>query len=118
MAIYSKLERKYFDSMHSRMKVSTAFRCNVSQLTKALTGVEYHSGPHHYKPKPRESCKRTTDHGEAPDAPPPKKTRAAPSKKTTMTFSLQKTDNISPDAEDTLESESSSDSTLPEVPFK
>ena len=117
VAIYSKIERKYFDSMHSRMKVSTAFCCNVSQLTNALTGVEYHSGPHHYKPKPRESCKRTTDHGE-PDAPPPKKTKAAPSKKTTMTFSLQKTDIISPDAEDTLESESSSDSTLPEVPFK
>ena len=113
-AIYSKLERKYFDSTHSRMEVSTAFCCNVSQLTKALTGVEYHSGPHHYKPKPRESCKRTTDQGEAPDAPPPKKTRAAPSKKTTMTFSLQKMDNISPDAEDTLESESSSDSPLPE----
>ena len=94
VAIYSKLERKYFDSMHSRMKVSTAFHCNVSQLTKALTGVEYHSGPHHYKPKPRESHKRTTNQGEAPDAPPPKKTRAAPSKKTTTTFSLQKTDNI------------------------
>ena len=100
--------------MHSRMEVSTAFRCNVSQLTKALTGVEYHSGPHHYKPKPRESCKKTTDQGEVPDAPPPKKTRAAPSKKTTMTFSLQRMDNISPDEEDTLESESSSDSPLPE----
>ena len=104
-AIYLKLERKYFDSMHSRMEVSTAFRCNVSQLTKALTGVEYHSGPHHYKPKPRESRKRTTDQGEAPDAP---------SKKTTMTFSLQKMDYISPDEEDTLESESSSGSPLPE----
>ena len=114
VAIYSKLERKYFDSTHSRMEVSTAFCCNVSQLTKALTEVEYHSGPHHYKPKPWESHKRTTDQGEVPDAPPPKKTRAAPSKKTTTTFSLQKMDNISPDAEDTLESESSSDSLLPE----
>ena len=85
-AIYSKLERKYFDSMHSRMEVNTAFCCNVSQLTKALTRLEYHSGPHHYKPKPWESCKRTTNQGEAPDAPPPKKTRAAPSKKTTTTF--------------------------------
>ena len=92
--------------MHSRMEVSTAYHCNVSQLTKALTGVEYHSGPHHYKPKPRELCKRTTDQGEAQDAPQPKKTRAAPSKKTSTesqpwqaehptTFSLQKTDNIS-----------------------
>ena len=120
--------RKYFDSTHSRMEVSTAFRCNVSQFTKALTRVEYHSGPHHYKPKPRESHKRITDQGEVPDAPQPKKTRAAPSKKTSMqsqpwqeehptTFSLRnikKTDNISPEAEDTLESESSSDGPLPE----
>ena len=127
-AIYSKLERKYFNSTHSRMEVSTAFHCNVSQLTKALTRVEYHSGPHHYKPKPWESCKRTTDQGEVSDAPWPKKTRAAPSKKTSMetqpwqeehptTFSLRnikKTDNISPEAEDTLELESSSDSPLPE----
>ena len=128
VAIYSKLERKYFDSSHSRMEISTAFRCNVSQLTKALTGVEYHSGPHHYKPKPQESHKRTTDKGEVPDAPQPKKTKPAPSKKTSMesqpwheehptTFSLRnikKTDNISPEAEDTLESESSSNSPLPE----
>ena len=125
VAIYSKPERKYFNSTHSRMEVSTAFRCNVSQLTKALTRVEYHSGPHHYKPKSWESCKRTTDQGKAPDATQPKKTRAAPSKKTStesqpwqeehpMTFSLQKMDNISPEAEDTLESESSSDSPLPE----
>ena len=113
-AIYSKLKRKYFHSTHSRMEVSTAFCCNVSQLTKALTRVEYHSGPHHYKPKPRESHKKTTDQGEAPDAPPPKKIRAAPSKKTVTTFSLQKMVYISPDEEDTLESESSSDSPLPE----
>ena len=125
LAIYSKLERKYFDSTHSRMEVSTAFCCNVSQLTKAITGVEYHSGPLHYKPKPWESCKRTTDQDEVPDAPQPKKTRAAPSKKTSTesqlwqeehltTFSLQKTDNVSPEAEDTLELESSSNSPLPE----
>ena len=127
-AIYSKLERKYFDSTHSRMEVSAAFCCNVLQLTKTLTGVKYHSGPHHYKPKPWESCKKTTDQGEASDAPLPKKTRAAPSKKTSMetqpqqeehptTFSLcniKKTDNISLETEDTLESESSSDSPLPE----
>ena len=126
--IYSKLERKYYNSTHSRMEVSTAFCCNVSQLTKALIRVKYHSGPHHYKPKPRESCKKTTDQGEASDAPWPKKTRAAPSKKTSTetqpqqeehltTFSLRnikKMDNIFPETKDTLESESSSDSPLPE----
>ena len=51
-AIYAKLERKFFDSTHSRIDLATAFKCNVSQLTKALMGVEYYSSPHHYKPKP------------------------------------------------------------------
>ena len=68
-AIYLKLEHKFFDNTHSRMEVSTAFRCNVSQLSKALTMVEYHSGPHHYKPKSRESRKRSTEQGEPSDAP-------------------------------------------------
>ena len=54
-AIYAKLERKFFNSTRSRIDLATAFRCNVSQLTKTLTGVEYYSGPHHYKPKPRPS---------------------------------------------------------------
>ena len=54
-SIYAKLERKFFDSTHSRIDLATAFRCNVSQLTKALTGVEYYSDPHHYKLKPRPS---------------------------------------------------------------
>ena len=46
-AIYTKLENKFFDTTHSRIELATAFKCNVSQLTKALTGIEYHSGPHH-----------------------------------------------------------------------
>ena len=54
-AIYAKLERKFFDSTHSRIDLATAFRCNVSQLTKALMGIEYYSGPYHYKPKPKPS---------------------------------------------------------------
>ena len=28
-----------------------AFHCNISTLTKAITGVEYKGGPHKYKPK-------------------------------------------------------------------
>ena len=42
-AIYSKLECKFFDDTHSRIDVATAFRCSVSQFTKALTGIEYAS---------------------------------------------------------------------------
>ena len=56
-AIYSKLEHKFFDDTHLRIDVAKAFRCNVSQLTKALTGIEYATGPHHYKPKSKPARK-------------------------------------------------------------
>ena len=50
-AIYCQLERNYFDETRSRVDVTTAFHCNTSQLSKAMTGIDYKSGPHHYKPK-------------------------------------------------------------------
>ena len=50
-AVYSQLEKNYFDKTRSRSDVTALFRCNTSQLSKAITGVEYKSGPHHYKPK-------------------------------------------------------------------
>ena len=50
-AIYYKLEHNYFDETRSRMDIATAFCCNTSQLSKAVTGIDYKSGPHHYKPK-------------------------------------------------------------------
>ena len=40
------------------MDVATAFRYNLSQLTKAVTGVNYKGGLHHYKPKPKTVRKR------------------------------------------------------------
>ena len=46
------------------MDIVTAFRCNTSQLLKAVTGVDYKSGPHHYKPK--KASKRATDSTDAP----------------------------------------------------
>ena len=52
-AIYSQLERHYFDETRLRMDVAMLFHCNSSQLAKAITGVDYKSGPHHYKPKKR-----------------------------------------------------------------
>ena len=39
-AIYSVLEKKFFDTVHPRADVATAFKCNTSQLSKALTGIE------------------------------------------------------------------------------
>ena len=60
-AIYCQLERHYFDETHSRIDVAMLFHCNSSQLAKAVTGVDYKSGPHHYKPK---KCKGTADSSE------------------------------------------------------
>ena len=71
-AIYSKLEHKFFDDMHSRTDVVTAFRCNVSQLTKALTSIEYALGPHHYKPEGKPAKKRVTEKGKPFKETPPK----------------------------------------------
>ena len=50
-AVYCQLEKNYFDETRSRSDVVALFRCNTSQLSKAIMGVEYKSGPHHYKPK-------------------------------------------------------------------
>ena len=50
-AIYCQLEHHYFDETCSHTDVSTLFHCNSSQLAKAITGVDYKLGPHHYKPK-------------------------------------------------------------------
>ena len=58
-AIYCQLEKHYFDETHSRSVVAALFRCNTSQLSKAITGVDYKSGPHYYKPK--KISKRTAE---------------------------------------------------------
>ena len=50
-AIYCQLEKNYFDETRSRSDVTALFRCNTSQLSKAITGVDYKSGPRYYKPK-------------------------------------------------------------------
>ena len=57
-ATFSKLEHHYFDETMSRVDVARQFKCNVSQLSKTLTGVDYASGPHHYKPKQRNKLQR------------------------------------------------------------
>ena len=63
-AIYSVLEKKFFDTVHPRADVATAFQCNTSQLSKALTGIEYASGPHQYTPKKSATKKRPAEEGE------------------------------------------------------
>ena len=102
-AIYAMLEKKFFDTTHCRMELATTFKCNVSQLSKALTGIEYHSGPHHYKPKPKSLKKWTSELGE-PSGVPPTKT----SKTVTKTTAKPAQDEHLLEAYDTLETESSS----------
>ena len=103
-AIYATIERKFFDTTHSRMELATTFKCNVSQLSKALTGIEYRSGSHYYKPKPKSFKKRTPELGE-PSGMPPTKT-SKPVAETTA--QPAQTEHLLT-AEDTLESDSSSD---------
>ena len=103
-AVYCQLERKYFDETHSRHEVTALFHCNTSQLSKAITGVEYKSGPHHYKPQ--KATKRTMETAEQQTGP--SKRKALPST-STQTEPTQQPD---PDVQaDTLSS--SSDSDLP-----
>ena len=71
-AIYCQLEQHYFDETCSRIDVATLFHCNTSQLSKAVMGIDYKSGPHHYKPK--KMSKRTAESSETD----PTKTRCCP----------------------------------------
>ena len=96
-AVYCQLERNYFDETRSRNDVAALFSCNTSQLSKANTGVEYKSGPHHYKPK---ASKRKTEDS-TPDPTRQKKPRTADADQEGIVL-----------PEDTLTS-SSSDSSLP-----
>ena len=86
----------------------------MSQLTKALTGIEYASRPHHYKPKSKSAKKRTTEEGKPSNDVPQKQHKVAQKAKPktdehTTTFELRNIEG--PDKatlDDTLESESSS----------
>ena len=105
-AVFCMLEHLFFDDTLSRADITTAFRCNMSQLTKAITGVDYKGGPHKYKPK-----KATKRPSETTDK------QAGPSKrKATSTSSTQPATMQAPNPdvqEDTLPSLSSGDSDLP-----
>ena len=95
-AIYCQLERHYFDKTHSRADITKLFHCNASQLSKAVTGVDYKSGPHYYKKK---MSKRTAE--SSTDPTKTKTPRVEPSTSVTVPKATQE--------EDTLSSSSSSD---------
>ena len=111
-AVFLKLERKYFDETTSRMDASTAFGCNVSQLSKAITGVDYKSRPHHYVPKKqRDTAASKCKSGEPEPGPPPAKKQEHTT--TSSPHTTTQPDRIISDPE-MLSSGSSSSSELPE----
>ena len=112
-AIYLKIENMFFNETSSRVEIATAFKCNISQLTKAVTGVHYKGGPHRYKPKQKTGHKRSsTDQSQqATKKPKTKGAHASTSKASTSSSEEKKPSQVV--AEDTLSSESGSSFELP-----
>ena len=102
-AVFSQLECHYFDETLSRIDVARQFRCNVSQLSKALTGVDYASGPHHYKPKAKKQATKRTSTSD-PHPKPAKKTSDVHEK-----LEAETTPKSPAEQEDTLSSSSSNE---------
>ena len=106
-AIFCTLERKYFDERTPRAEIATMFQITTAQLMKAVTGVDYESGPHPYTKKRKTSAttmssKETATHAESSTsttAPTPK----SPAEPTTSATALKATQ----EEEDTLSSSSS-----------
>ena len=113
-AIYLKVEHLFFNDTSSRLDIAMAFKCNLSQLTKAVTGVHYKGGPHHYKPKRKTAEKRghgSTDPNPDPNKKPKtKKAQASTSKQASTSEEKQPSRVVT---EDTLSSSSSSSDVLP-----
>ena len=105
-AVYCTLEHLFFDDTLSHSDIATPFHCNMSQLTKAVTGVDYKGGPHRYKPKKAtKRPRKSTD--EKPGSSKRKARSPSPNQPKTTT-------DIKPVVqEDTLSSSSSSGSDLP-----
>ena len=59
-ALYILLERKYFEERTSRSDIASMFSVTTAQLTKAVTGEDYESGPHQTKRKRRADADSTT----------------------------------------------------------
>ena len=96
-AIYCTLERKYFDDKTPRAQVAMMFQVTTAQLTKAVTRVDYMSGPHTYIKKRKTSAEPSTSTATQTPKPTAAKTTSATALKAPH------------EAEDTLSSSSSSD---------
>ena len=122
-AIFCTLEKHLFDETTTRADVANTFHITSAQLHKAMTGVDYQSGPHVYKRKWKATDTPTTGAKipKTKSAQSPAPLTSAPAQE------IQKLDEISGESEpdptdeaipsaNTLPSESSD--SLPDVPFK
>ena len=122
-AIFCILEKHLFDETTPRADVANTFHITSAQLHKAMTGVDYKSGPHIYKRK-----RKATDTPATGAKIPKVKSALSPALLTSAPAQeIQNFDEISGESEpdptdeaipsaDTLPSESSD--SLPDVPFK
>ena len=118
-AVFSTLEKHLFDETTARADIAKTFHITSAQLHKAITGVDYRSGPHVYTKK-RKTTDAPTTSGETP------KTTSAPSSARSPVKEKQKPDENSEDSgqdppaeeihsADTLPTDSSD--SLPDVHF-
>ena len=102
-AVYSTLEKHLFDETTPRAEVASKFYVTAAQLHKAITGINYKSGPHVYK-------KRRKAEDPAASTTQTQKAQPSPSSKIEQTSRTQETfqepDDPNP-AYDTLSSSSS-----------
>ena len=59
-AVFCMLEKQLFDEMTARAEIASLFHITAAQLHKAVTGVDYQSGPHPYKGKGKSMDTDTT----------------------------------------------------------
>ena len=103
-AIFYYLENHLFDEATSRADIANAFSVTTAQLHKAITGIDYKSGPHHYKwktPADDEKASTSAKHPKNDDTTP------STSGKTEQTAGTLSSNTLS----------SSSSSSLPDVPL-
>ena len=99
-AVYCTLEKHLFDDTASCADVASRFRVTAAQLHKAITGIDYKSGPHKYKKQRKD---------DVPDVSTSQTQEARPStsSKVRKTQQTKQTSQEPADPVDTLSSSSS-----------
>ena len=102
-AVYCTLEKHLFDKTTPRAKVASKFCVTAAQLHKAITGINYKSGPHVYK-KRHKAADPATSTSQTQKAQPSPSSKIEKTSETQETF--QEPDDPNP-AYGTLSSSSS-----------